>query len=68
MMSGKTSGDSGFGSRMPQTPDASSSPNAQARMISGLPRFGVTGSASAAPASASLRISGTGLNSLFIGE
>ena len=43
-------------------------PNAQARMISGLPRPATTGSASCAPASASLRISGTGLISLFIGE
>ena len=36
-------------------------------MISGLPRPATTGSASRAPASASLRISGSGLISLFIG-
>ena len=36
-------------------------------MISGLPRPAITGSASCAPASASLRISGSGLISLFIG-
>ena len=37
-------------------------------MISGLPRPATTGSASFAPASASLRISGSGLISLFSGE
>ena len=37
-------------------------------MISGLPRPAMAGSARRAPASASLRISGTGLISLFIGE
>ena len=36
-------------------------------MISGLPRPAIAGSASCAPASASLRISGSGLISLFIG-
>ena len=45
-MSGSTSGASGRGSRMPQTPEASGSPNAQARMMSGLPRRRTTGSAS----------------------
>ncbi len=52
---------------MPQTPDASGSPKLQARMISGLPLPATTGKASVAPASASLRMSGTGLISLFIG-
>ncbi len=37
-------------------------------MISGLPRPAIAGSASCAPASASLRISGIGLISVFIGE
>ena len=37
-------------------------------MISGLPRPATTGSASCAPASASLRISGSGLISLLSGE
>ena len=36
-------------------------------MISGLPRPAIAGSASCAPASASLRISGIGLISVFIG-
>ena len=36
-------------------------------MISGWPRPAIAGSASCAPASASLRISGSGLISLFIG-
>ena len=36
-------------------------------MISGLPRPAIAGSASCAPASASLRISGSGLISLFSG-
>ena len=36
-------------------------------MISGLPRPAIAGSASCAPASASLRISGSGLISVFIG-
>ena len=39
-ISGATSGASAFGSRMPHWPDASASPNAKARMISGLPRPG----------------------------
>ena len=37
-------------------------------MISGLPRPATTGSASLAPASASLRSSGSGLISVFSGE
>ena len=37
-------------------------------MISGWPRPATTGSASCAPASASLRISGNGLISLLSGE
>ena len=36
-------------------------------MISGLPRPAIAGSASCAPASASLRMSGIGLISVFIG-
>ena len=58
----------GFGSRMPQTPDAISSPNFQARIVSGKPLPATTGKASEAPASASFRISGIGLNSVLIGE
>ena len=37
-------------------------------MISGLPRPAIAGSASCAPASASLRMSGIGLISVFIGK
>ncbi len=37
-------------------------------MISGWPRPAIAGSASCAPASASLRISGSGLISVFIGK
>ena len=66
-MSGATSGASGFGSRMPHCPASSASPNAHARMISGLPRPSMAGSARCAPASASLRISGSGLISVFSG-
>src|SRR5262249_13295312 len=67
-MSGSTAGASGRGTRMPQTPAIKGSPNAQARMIRGWPRPATTGSASRAPAAASLRISGTGLISLLSGE
>ena len=67
-MSGATSCASGTGSRMPHWPAVNGSPNVQARMTNGLPRPAIAGSASRAPASASLRISGTGLISLFIGE
>src|SRR4051812_31995851 len=66
-MSGAASGASAFGSRMPHWPDASSSPNAKARMVSGLPRPAIAGSASCAPPAASLRISGSGLISVFSG-
>src|SRR5262245_25678659 len=66
-MSGKTSAASGLGSRMPHTPDASVSPNAYARMVSGCPLPATTGSARCAPASASLRSSGSGLISLLSG-
>ncbi len=52
---------------MPQPPALRRSPKRQARMISGLPRPATTGSASVAPASASLRMSGSGLISLLIG-
>ena len=52
---------------MPQTPATSGSPKDQVRMISGLPDPATTGSAKRAPASASLRNSGSGLISLFIG-
>ena len=47
---------------------SSGSPNAKARMISGLPRPATTGSASCAPAPRALRISGSGLISLFSGD
>ena len=66
-MSGATSGASLTGSRMPHCPAVSGSPTFQARMISGLPRPAIAGSASCAPCSASLRMSGSGLISLFIG-
>ncbi len=66
-MSGSTSGASGLGSLMPHPPARSRSPNAQLRMISGSPRPATTGSASLAPDSASLRISGSALISLFNG-
>jgi hypothetical protein len=52
---------------MPQTPDASGSPKVKARMMSGWPRPITAGSASCAPDSASTRIRGRGLISLFTG-
>ncbi len=66
-ISGATSAASGSGSRMPHCPALSGAPKCQARMISGLPRPAIAGSASCAPASASLRNSGSGLISVFIG-
>src|SRR5262249_51729019 len=44
------------------------SPNAHARIVKGLPRPAIVGSARFAPASARRRINGIGLISLFIGE
>src|SRR5262249_39413563 len=59
---------SGNGSRIPHWPDFKGSPKAQARMVKGLPRPAIAGSASLAPASAKRRINGIGLISVFIGE
>ena len=68
-ISGKTSGASGFGSRMPQTPDASGCAEGIGAHDQRLARARrSTGSASCAPASASLRISGSGLISLLSGD
>src|SRR5262249_6302241 len=67
-ISGTTSFASAVGSRIPHWPDMRGAPKLHARMIKGLPRPAMTGKASIAPAFASLRISGTGLISLRIGE
>ena len=52
---------------MPHCPASSGAPHCHARMISGLPRPAIFGSASVAPASASFFISGSGLISLLSG-
>ena len=68
-MSGATSGASAFGSRMPHTPEASGiaeREGAHDQRLAACPA--TTGSASCAPASASLRISGSGLISVFSGK
>ena len=53
---------------MPHWPATSGSPKFQARMISGLPRPAITGSARLrARIAQNLRISGIGLISVFIG-